>query len=111
MAAPDGTAAAGTRPLWEALREVRDPEVPVSIVDLGLVCDVRREGGRVEVDVTFTATACPAMDFIQEDIRERLLREPGVEEVVTRIVWEPAWTPERITATGREQLRRCGISL
>lgn len=102
---------ADTQTLWTALTEVMDPEVPVSLVDLGLIYEVRRTGERVEVDLSFTATACPAMGFIQEDIRERLLREPGVAEVTTRIVWEPAWTPERITDRGREQLKGFGISL
>ena len=97
--------------LWSALREVMDPEVPVSLVDLGLIYDVRKSGGEVEVDLSFTATACPAMGFIQEDIRERLLAEPGVEEVSTRVVWEPPWTPQRITEVGREQLESFGISL
>ncbi len=102
---------ADARVLWTALTEVMDPEVPVSLVDLGLIYDVRRTGALVEVDLSFTATACPAMGFIQEDIRERLLREPGVAEVTIQIVWEPVWTPERITDIGREQLKSFGISL
>ena len=93
------------------MTEVMDPEVPVSLVDLGLIYDVRQVGATVEVDLSFTATACPAMGFIQEDIRERLLAEPGVEEVTTQIVWEPPWTPDRITETGRKQLESFGISL
>lgn len=102
---------AETTALWSALAEVMDPEVPVSLVDLGLIYDVRRVDGRVEVDLSFTATACPAMDFIQDDIRERLLSEPGVEEVETCIVWEPPWTPARISETGKRQLASFGISL
>jgi metal-sulfur cluster biosynthetic enzyme len=51
------------------------------------------------------------MDFIQEDIRERLLAEPGVEEVKMQVVWEPPWTPDRISETGRKQLKDFGISL
>lgn len=100
-----------TERLWDALRQVMDPEVPVSLVDLGLIYDVRHKDGCVEVDVSFTATACPAMGFIQEDIRERLLAEPGVDEVVTEVVWEPVWTPQRISAVGRKQLEEFGISL
>src|SRR5690606_13102761 len=64
--------------LWSALREVNDPEFPISVVDLGLIYGIRRAGARVEVDLTFTATACPCMDFIREDVRDRLLKEPGV---------------------------------
>jgi metal-sulfur cluster biosynthetic enzyme len=97
--------------LWSALAEVMDPEVPVSLVDLGLIYDVRWEGDAVEVDLSFTATACPAMGFIQDDIRARLLAEPGVESVTTRVVWEPPWTPDRISDRGRKQLRGFGISL
>lgn len=101
----------GTAALWSALEQVMDPEVPVSLVDLGLIYDVRMVDGRVEVDLSFTATACPAMGFIQDDIRERLLSEPGVVEVATCIVWEPPWTPDRISETGKKQLQNFGISL
>jgi metal-sulfur cluster biosynthetic enzyme len=102
---------ARTGPLWDALREVMDPEIPISLVDLGLIYDLRREGGTVEVDLTFTATACPCMAFIHYDIQDRLRREPGVEEVVVREVWSPAWTKARISPEGREALRRSGVSM
>jgi len=98
-------------PLWDALREVMDPEIPISLVDLGLIYDVREDGGRVEVDLTFTATACPCMAFIHFDIRDRLQREPGVDEVVVNEVWTPAWTKARITPEGREALRTFGVSM
>lgn len=100
----------GTGPLWAALREVLDPEFPISVVDLGLIYDIRREGGRIDVDVTFTATACPCMDFIKDDVRERLEREPGVDEVVVQVVWDPPWTRERLSERAREQLRRFGVA-
>ena len=100
-----------TGPLWDALREVMDPEIPISLVDLGLIYDVRRDGGTVEVDLTFTATACPCMAFIHFDIRDRLQREPGVDEVVVNEVWTPAWTKARITPEGREALRTFGVSM
>lgn len=102
---------AETEALWVALQEVMDPEVPVSLVDLGLIYEVRHKDGVVEVDISFTATACPAMGFIQDDIRERLLAEPGVESVDTKVVWEPPWTPDRISETGRRQLESFGISV
>jgi metal-sulfur cluster biosynthetic enzyme len=97
-------------PLWQALRDVRDPELPVSLVDLGLVYGIRRTGDRVEVDLTFTATACPCMEFIRMDIRDRLLQEPGVEEVVIHEVWDPPWTTDRMTPEGRAILRSFGVA-
>ncbi len=98
-------------PLWDALREVMDPEIPISLVDLGLIYDVRREGARVEVDLTFTATACPCMAFIHFDIQDRLQREPGVDEVKVNEVWTPAWTKARISPEGREMLKTMGVSM
>lgn len=100
-----------TEPLWRALRDVLDPEIPVSVVDLGLVCDIRRDGCRVDVDVTFTSTACPAVGFIKEDIRQRLLREPDVDAVDVHEAWDVAWSPRRISDAGREGMRRYGITL
>jgi len=96
--------------LWRALSRVADPELPVSVVDLGLIRDVRRAGDTVEVDVTFTASACPCMEFIIEDVRERLLQEPDVKSVSVRDVWDPPWTTEQMTAHGRAQLQSCGVA-
>jgi metal-sulfur cluster biosynthetic enzyme len=94
-----------------ALQDVMDPELPISIVDMGLVYDVRVSGSRVEVDLSFTATACPCIDFIETDVRERLLREPGVAEVAIRRVWDPPWTKARISERGRALLRQAGVAL
>jgi metal-sulfur cluster biosynthetic enzyme len=96
--------------LWAALHEVPDPELPISLVDLGLICDVRRDGGAVEVDLTFTATACPCMTFIREDVRERLFRETGVDSVTVHDVWDPPWHSGRMTAHGRSLLRSFGVA-
>ncbi len=100
-----------TRNLWAALGEVHDPEFPVSVVDLGLIYGIRREGERVEVEVTFTAMGCPAMDMILDDIRERLLREPGVEQVEIEIVWDPPWNKSRLSERARELMRRWGVAV
>jgi metal-sulfur cluster biosynthetic enzyme len=97
--------------LLEALRDVEDPEMPVNIVDLGIVYDVRREDGRVVVDLTFTAMGCPAGDYILEDVRDRLLREPNVEEVVVNVVWDPPWTSARLTQIGRDALEMWGLAV
>jgi metal-sulfur cluster biosynthetic enzyme len=93
------------------LREVLDPEIPISVLDLGLVYGVRADEGRIEIDLTFTATACPCMEFIKEDISDRLLRESWVDDVVLHEVWNPPWTTERITPAGRERLRGLGVGV
>ncbi len=100
-----------TRNLWSALEEVHDPEFPMSLVDLGLIYGVTWEQGRVAVKVTFTAMGCPAMDMILDDIRERLLREPGVEEVEIEIVWDPPWNKSRLSERARELMRRWGVAV
>jgi metal-sulfur cluster biosynthetic enzyme len=97
--------------LLDALAEIADPEMPVNIVDLGLVYGVSRERGSVTVDLTFTAMGCPAADFIVEDVRARLLREPGVEAVDVRVVWDPPWTAARLSPAGRDALSMWGLAL
>jgi metal-sulfur cluster biosynthetic enzyme len=97
------------RSVWDALGEVMDPEFPISLVDLGLIYDVRRQDCVVEIDLTFTATACPCMDFIHEDIKERLLREENIDDVKINQVWDPPWTTDRISANGRQILKQCGV--
>jgi metal-sulfur cluster biosynthetic enzyme len=97
--------------LLDALREVQDPEMPVNLVDLGIVYGVRELEGLVTVDLTFTAMGCPAAEFILEDVRERLLREPGVRQVVVNVVWDPPWTAARMTPAGREALEMWGVAI
>ncbi len=96
--------------LWDALRDVMDPEIPISVVDMGLIVALTLQDGVVDLKLTFTAMGCPAMDFIMDDIRERLLREPEVHEVNIEIVWEPVWTKARLSEEGIEIMRTWGIS-
>ena len=97
--------------LWTALRDVEDPEIPISVVGMGLIVSLAyAEAERaVDVELTFTAMGCPAMDFIQDDIRERLLAEPDVDEVRIEVVWDPVWTRARIREDARETMRGLGI--
>jgi len=97
--------------LWAALSEVQDPEMPVNLVDLGLIYGIDEHEGLVEVDLTFTAMGCPASDFILEDVRERLLREEGVREVRIKVVWDPPWTTARMTEAGRDALETWGLAV
>ncbi len=97
--------------LWAALSEVQDPEMPINLVDLGVVYGIDERDGVVEVDLTFTAMGCPASDFILEDVRERLLREEGVREVRVKVVWDPPWTSARMTQAGRDALEAWGLAV
>jgi metal-sulfur cluster biosynthetic enzyme len=90
----------GLDDLWRALREVADPELPVSLVDLGLVRSIRRRGADVEVDLTYTATACPCMAFIRSDVEDRLLRDPVLHASNPR-VWDVPWTVGLMTPRSR----------
>jgi metal-sulfur cluster biosynthetic enzyme len=96
---------------WAALAEIEDPEMPINLVDLGLIYGLRVEASKVSVDLTFTAMGCPAHDFILEDIRERLLAEPEIEEVEIKVVWDPPWSSERLTQDGRDALEMWGLAV
>ena len=100
-----------TARLWAALSEVQDPEMPINLVDLGVIYGIDERDGVVDVDLTFTAMGCPASDFILEDVRDRLLREPGVEEVRVNVVWDPPWTTARMTEQGRDALEEWGVAV
>jgi metal-sulfur cluster biosynthetic enzyme len=97
--------------IWEALRGVEDPEIPVSVVGMGLIVSVAYvvEDRRAELRITFTAMGCPAMDFIEDDIREALLADPEIDAVDIEVVWDPVWTKSRIRADAREAMRRLGV--
>jgi metal-sulfur cluster biosynthetic enzyme len=99
--------------LWQALAEIDDPEIPVSLVDMGLIVSVAYavESQTARLQVTFTAMGCPAIDFIQEDIRERLLREPDVAAVEIDVVWDPVWSRKRLSEQARQMMRSLGIAV
>jgi metal-sulfur cluster biosynthetic enzyme len=97
--------------LWAALQDVQDPEMPINLVDLGVIYGITERDGVVDVDLTFTAMGCPASDFIVDDVRERLLQEPGVDEVRVNVVWDPPWTTARMTEAGRDALEEWGLAV
>ena len=88
----------------EVLREVFDPEIPVNIVDLGLVYEVDIKPQRVDVKMTLTAMGCPMAGDVMADVRDHLLQLPGVEDAGVELVYEPPWTPERMTEDARWEL-------
>jgi metal-sulfur cluster biosynthetic enzyme len=99
--------------VMSALKECYDPEIPVNIVDLGLIYGVRfepaspdqKDGAQdVTVDMTLTAQGCPAHVMIGEQVKSRLEQLPGVRNASVNVVWSPPWTPERISLEARKQL-------
>lgn len=80
----------------KALREVKDPELDMNIIDLGLVYDVEVAGGEVRVKMTLTSPGCPAGPMITNDAYRVIRGLAGVQDVDIEIVWEPYWTPERM---------------
>ena len=94
--------------LWQALAEIEDPEIPDSLVDMGLIVEVAyAEAERTaRLKITYTAMGCPAMDMIQDDIRRRLLREPGVDQVDIEVVWDR----KRLSASARQTMRELVIA-
>ena len=88
----------------EALREVNDPEIPVSIVDLGLVYDIKIIDDWVGVKMTLTAPGCGMGEYIANMVRERVLGIAGVREADVRLVWEPQWNPSMMSDVARKKL-------
>lgn len=92
-----------------ALKQCYDPEIPVNIVDLGLIYGIRFEStdrGQqdVAIDMTLTAQGCPAHVEIGQQVKARVEQLPGVRNVTVNVVWNPPWTPERLSADARKQL-------
>ena len=97
---PHGDAAAEPPPSVDqvklALRKVKDPELNLNIVDLGLVYDVRVDDAVVQIDMTLTSPGCPAGPQIMTDIERAVRAMPGVDDVALNLIWTPFWTPDRI---------------
>jgi probable FeS assembly SUF system protein SufT len=111
VAAQAATSGEGTleAQVWEQLKTCYDPEIPVNIVDLGLVYDMQisplSDGTtRVDVKMTLTAPGCGMGTSIALDARQKLLSLPGVEEADVEVVWDPPWSPQMISPEGRQLL-------
>jgi probable FeS assembly SUF system protein SufT len=106
---PESTGPADEKQLWSTLKSCFDPEIPVNIVDLGLIYDLHLETlpsgkSKVLVKMTLTAPGCGMGTVIAADARQKLLYVPGVEEAEVEIVWDPPWHQSMITADGRKTL-------
>ena len=88
----------------ESLKDCYDPEIPVNLVDLGLIYGITIVDDWVGVKMTLTSPGCPASTMISEQVKERVKKVPGVGDVDVRIVWQPEWTPARMTDEARNKL-------
>jgi len=96
--------------ITHALRSVHDPEIPINIYDLGLIYTLDVDGdGRVAIEMTLTAPNCPVADKIPADVAAAVRGVEGVQEVDVTLVWEPAWSTDRMTDVGRFELQAMGI--
>jgi metal-sulfur cluster biosynthetic enzyme len=90
--------------IYEVLAECHDPEFPVNIVELGLVYSVTIDGATVNVRMTLTAAGCHLRGLIRDEIEEKLLGLPDCERANVELVWEPPWTPHRMSPAARKKL-------
>jgi len=90
--------------VFEALRDCYDPEIPVNLVDLGLIYDVKIIDDWVGVKMTLTTPGCGMSGMISQNVRNRVLKVPGVKDADVRIVWDPAWSPARMSEAAKKKL-------
>ncbi len=96
----------------EALKIVKDPEIPVNVVDLGLIYGVDvQEGGLVDITMTLTSVGCPVQDLIRADAEMAVSRLDGVTDVNVEFVWTPPWGPDKMTEDGKRQMRMFGFNV
>jgi metal-sulfur cluster biosynthetic enzyme len=91
--------------VYEVLRECYDPEIPVNLVDLGLIYGVQIDNRVVNVTMTLTAPGCQMGMMITQDIQDKLLGIPGCDDASVEIVWDPPWTPHMMTEAAKRQLK------
>lgn len=93
-----------TAPYWEIINRVIDPEIGLGIVDLGLIYGVEIKGDKAIITMTLTSVACPSGPEIIEQVQEEMLNMKGIKSTEVSLVWEPAWSPERIDEDVRQML-------
>ncbi|WP_407571326.1 metal-sulfur cluster assembly factor [Deinococcus altitudinis] len=98
--------------ILEALKVVKDPEIPVNVVDLGLIYGVDiNTSGNVEITMTLTSVGCPVQDLIRSDAEMAVMRLDGVNQVEVEFVWSPSWAPDKMSDDGKRQMRMFGFNV
>jgi FeS assembly SUF system protein len=92
-------------PVMDALKTVRDPEIPVNLVDLGLIYELLvKKGGTVFVEMTLTTPSCPVAASMPDEVKKAIAAVPGIEDVRVKLVWTPTWTQDRMSEEARLEL-------
>jgi metal-sulfur cluster biosynthetic enzyme len=109
---PEGASAPTEEQALEALKVVKDPEIPVNVVDLGLIYKVAiSDDGVIDIEMTLTSVGCPVQDMIRADAELALMRLEGVKAVNVDFVWTPPWTPAKMSEDGKRQMRMFGFNI
>jgi metal-sulfur cluster biosynthetic enzyme len=90
--------------VYEVLKNCYDPEIPVNLVDLGLIYDVSVDDDNVKVVMTLTARGCPAHSFISQEVKTRVAAIPGVKSASVQVVWDPPWDMSRLSDAAKKRL-------
>lgn len=99
-----GETSIDTDEIFAALRECYDPEIPVNVVDLGLIYHVKIEGSTVDITMTLTAVFCPVGPEVMAEVEGRVREVPGVEKCTVTLTYDPPWTPEKMSEDARWEL-------
>lgn len=98
--------------ILEALKVVKDPEIPVNVVDLGLIYGIDvTPTGNVEITMTLTSVGCPVQDLIRSDAEMAVMRLDGINQVEVEFVWSPPWAPDKMSDDGKRQMRMFGFNV
>ncbi|WP_168734676.1 metal-sulfur cluster assembly factor [Deinococcus sp. KSM4-11] len=109
---PAATGLPSNDQILESLKVVKDPEIPVNVVDLGLIYGVDIDAnGAVDITMTLTSVGCPVQDLIRADAEMAVGRLDGVTDVNVEFVWTPPWGPDKMTEDGKRQMRMFGFNV
>ena len=98
--------------ILEALKVVKDPEIPDNVVDLGLIYGIDvTPAGNVEITMTLTSVGCPVQDLIRSDAEMAVMRLDGINQVEVEFVWSPPWAPDKMSDDGKRQMRMFGFNV
>lgn len=101
----DGADKAKMLDIVEAIRQVNDPEIPINVYDMGLIYKINQaDNGNLNIDMTLTAPTCPIAGVLPQQVADAAAAVAGVGKVEVKLIWEPAWTPDKMTEEAKEML-------